>query len=201
MLHHCGELVLRSKKKVEQHEESLNSDQSTESKPSAAVEKKEGSEEKQRREEPVSLAPDEDDDQVVCSVKPEEIPEGPSHKYLSRVSKVCPDEKETDRGGSGRKYDALGRKVIGRGNLRYSGKSRSRSSTPVLWRMALRERSRRMRGGRNGGGQENSGVGDNEEKQRDLSSPPRSGHQRSLNRLSQSKAVRNVSHDRDDDDF
>jgi len=101
----------------------------------------------------------EEDDQYFCSIKADEVPQIPENKFLLRrapepaapkneqeSTKPKQDEKEHDRNrdrGEHRNYkDAVGRKVKGRGALRYNGRSRSRSRTPPHWRRANEDRQR-----------------------------------------------------------
>ena len=50
------------------------------------------------------------------------------------------NERDRDRAEEKKYKDAVGRKVKGRGALRYNGRSRSRSRTPPHWRRANEQR-------------------------------------------------------------
>ncbi|CAF1278531.1 unnamed protein product, partial [Rotaria sordida] len=80
----------------------------------------------------------------------EEIPEIPAHKFLMRptlndnnnnnnneISNTRPTNYR-----SSKKIDSSGRPVKGRGFMRYTGKSHSRSRTPPHWRLAVEDRKR-----------------------------------------------------------
>lgn len=77
-----------------------------------------------------------------CTVRPEEVPPVPENKFLKRrtdgPANILVERKRSKSRESHR--DAAGRKVKGRGVLRYSGKNRSRSRTPPLWRRVANER-------------------------------------------------------------
>ncbi|CAF0762184.1 unnamed protein product [Didymodactylos carnosus] len=96
-------------------------------------------------------------------IDPEEVPEIPTQKFLLRNVGDGPaqqqDQSDQDKQTSYndtnqrqtrtqrydryyQKKDANGRPVKGRGNLRYTGRSHSRSITPPHWRSALRDRVR-----------------------------------------------------------
>ena len=101
--------------------------------------------------------PEEIEADYFCSIKPDEVPPIPENKFLMRGApestaskkeqETKPDEKQNDHRDRDRaeqkKYkDAVGRKVKGRGALRYNGRSRSRSRTPPHWRRANEDRQR-----------------------------------------------------------
>lgn len=82
------------------------------------------------------------DEVEFCSVRPEEVPPVPENKFLKRrTDGPTNGQMERKRSRSRESYrDAAGRKVKGRGVLRYTGRSRSRSRTPPLWRRVAHER-------------------------------------------------------------
>lgn len=88
------------------------------------------------------VAKSNEQDVEFCTVRPEEVPPVPENKFLKRrtdgPANILVERKRSRSRDSHR--DAAGRKVKGRGILRYSGKNRSRSRTPPLWRRVANER-------------------------------------------------------------
>ena len=85
----------------------------------------------------------------VSQINPEEIPEIPRNRFLYRAAPDAGNDQRVDRRRDGgrrrrisnayvRAYTKSGRKVKGRGSLRYRtpSRSRSRSITPPHWRQA-----------------------------------------------------------------
>ncbi|XP_061432497.1 peptidyl-prolyl cis-trans isomerase G-like [Lethenteron reissneri] len=101
-----------------------------------------------------------ENDAAVPSVRPDEIPTGPSNSFLMRRSPQRTDEQSSTMTNSGAeyprqwnrpKYTRSGRKIKGRGPMRYRTPSRSRSrergsrggmrsDTPPHWRAELQRR-------------------------------------------------------------
>ncbi|XP_075908535.1 peptidyl-prolyl cis-trans isomerase G-like [Petromyzon marinus] len=103
-----------------------------------------------------------ENDGAVSSVRPDEIPTGPSNSFLMRRSPQRTDEQSSTMTNSGAeyprqwnrpKYTRSGRKIKGRGPMRYRTPSRSRSrsrergsrggrrsDTPPHWRAELQRR-------------------------------------------------------------
>ncbi|CAF4792145.1 unnamed protein product, partial [Rotaria sp. Silwood1] len=79
------------------------------------------------------------------TIAPDEIPEIPAHKFLMRPTLNDNNETlntRTTNYRASKKIDSSGRPVKGRGFMRYTGKSRSRSRTPPHWRLAVEDRKR-----------------------------------------------------------
>ncbi|XP_071826120.1 uncharacterized protein [Apostichopus japonicus] len=81
------------------------------------------------------------------TIDPEEIPDIPAHNFLTRV----PIEKKEEPANSGEYRPPMsrsGRKVKGRGNVRYRTptRSHSRSPTPQYWKAEANREAERQRG-------------------------------------------------------
>ncbi|XP_062593249.1 peptidyl-prolyl cis-trans isomerase G-like, partial [Saccostrea cucullata] len=166
----CGELVLQVKakaKKRKKHSESEakssgDSDESSSEMEKTKKKKKKHKKEskkkkhKKRKKEEESAKNEQKEEEITtvfAQIRPDEIPDIPQQKFLSRVNKEEEMEKEKSPPGYGNrrridripygnkpKFTASGRKIKGRGTLRY--RSRSRSETPPHWRQAVETRLR-----------------------------------------------------------
>ncbi|QQP36748.1 Uncharacterized protein FKW44_021939 [Caligus rogercresseyi] len=87
----------------------------------------------------------------VTDIDPDEIPEDPSSRFLSREPPKKRDDDESDRRhhrrrrrspqtveSSSRISEGRSKKIKGRGRLMYRPRSRSRSSTPPHWKNEVR---------------------------------------------------------------
>ena len=144
---HCGELVL-SKKAKKKRKKSVETSES-ESESDEKSKKKKHKKEKKVKEEIVEEAAT-----VWSSISNEEIPEVPTNRFLTRVSsrEEPSNNDQLSHQRSGKQWTSRsGRKIKGRGALRYRTPSRSRSRsrsprrhrfsrsiTPPHWRQAQR---------------------------------------------------------------
>ncbi|XP_045602406.1 peptidyl-prolyl cis-trans isomerase G [Procambarus clarkii] len=166
----CGELVLQrsiklKEKKHKKKKENISSDSDCDSEKKKKKKKKK-KERKQKHKKTESSGEDgevkddisECDDQAkyyshplvsVSVINPDEIPDVPKNRFLYRAGpeKDGDNEGRQERGrersrATVRAYTKSGRKVKGRGSLRYHtpspSRSRSRSRTPPHWRQAQR---------------------------------------------------------------
>nr|XP_053653393.1 LOW QUALITY PROTEIN: peptidyl-prolyl cis-trans isomerase G-like [Cherax quadricarinatus] len=168
----CGELVLqrssklKAEKKHKKKENVASSDSDSDSEKKKKKKKKKKKEKKQKHKKTESSGEEgevkddtsEGGDQAkYCShplvsvsvINPDEIPDVPKNRFLYRAGpeKDGDNEGRQDRGrersrATVRAYTKSGRKVKGRGSLRYHtpspSRSRSRSRTPPHWRQAQR---------------------------------------------------------------
>ncbi|KAL1132535.1 hypothetical protein AAG570_010490 [Ranatra chinensis] len=161
----CGELVLRTKtkqkpKKVSSSEERSDSESDSEVEKKKKKKKKEKKEKKKRSKYVWSESSESDDDSEdedelhplanVTKINPEEIPEDPKSKKEKDEKKDKnklkgkDEQKKRDRRDQRwqpfRGYTRSGKKIKGRGILRYRtpSRSRSRSYTPPHWRQEQR---------------------------------------------------------------
>lgn len=170
----CGELVLqmkskaKKKKKVSESESDSASDSGSESasgsdgkkrkrrkkqKKKDAKRKKKDKKKKKDRDEKDEEASSKEPEitTVFAAIRPDEIPDVPSQKFLMREN---PNKDQEDKGksppgyGQRRPIDRIpyssqvkvtrsGRRIKGRGTVRY--RSRSRSETPPHWRQAMQK--------------------------------------------------------------
>nr|CAB3264346.1 peptidyl-prolyl cis-trans isomerase G-like [Phallusia mammillata] len=162
---HCGELVLASKqKKQKKQKESVSTDDSAQSsaaesdsedeKTKKKKKKRKHKKEKKKHKKKHKKAKESEDEPgeteptPYSSITPEEVPEIPENKFLQRstpheTSDVTPDDRKSRQWTT-----RSGRKIKGRGALRYRTppRSRSRSRSP-RYRGRFGSRSRRDRTG------------------------------------------------------
>lgn len=165
----CGELVPQMKSKGKKRKKVSESESARSSEDDSASEddkkkkkkkhKKDSKKKKKEKKKKRDKSPSSDDGKetkeevttVFGEIRPEEIPEVPSSKFLDRGGPQ-PEQRERSppRFGNRRnlerlpygnrtQYDQKGRKIKGRGTIRYRG-DRSRSETPPHWKQAM-ERS------------------------------------------------------------
>jgi len=133
---HCGELVLASQKKSQSSSAELDSEDEKEKK--KKKKKKHKKEKKKHRKKHKDI---ESNDETIeetaaapCSISAEEVPDIPEHKFLQRASSYNTKVADVENSASLRRRrqwtTKSGRKIKGRGALRYRTPSRSRSRSP-----------------------------------------------------------------------
>ncbi|XP_074592963.1 peptidyl-prolyl cis-trans isomerase 9-like [Brevipalpus obovatus] len=159
VISNCGELVPQIKKTAKKKKKRASSEPGDESPEKSKKSKKKKhrkdkrhkndkgdvSEEKKEDNKPAALETD-----FECSVKPEEIPEIPTNKFLMRGAKEPENDdskkenqenlSKAEKIRSSTRVTRSGRKIRGRGFRRYRtpspGDRRARSETPPHWRYA-----------------------------------------------------------------
>jgi len=156
---HCGELIAKKENKkrknksiendfADEKDDISSSDNDTavkkKKKKKSKKEKKNKKHKKEKKNKKREISADEEEDdsekkEAFCSIKPDEVPEVPTSRFLSRVSDNNVSSRSdtnyaSERSGytsSGKQWTTRsGRKIKGRGAMRYRTPSKSRSRSP-----------------------------------------------------------------------
>lgn len=130
---HCGELVL-SKKAKKKRKKSIESEESS----GSDEENDEKSRKKKHKKDKKKKEVVEETATVWSSIAAEEVPEVPTNRFLTRVnSRDEASNNDLSHQRSGKQWTSRsGRKIKGRGALRYRTPSRSRSRSPIRRRFS-----------------------------------------------------------------
>ncbi|XP_015915215.2 peptidyl-prolyl cis-trans isomerase G [Parasteatoda tepidariorum] len=144
----CGELVRKAKQKEKRRrsvESSASEAESEERRSRKKKKEKHKKHKKEKKELKSSNAPFKESEDTGCMVDPEEIPEVPANNFLLRRTSPLGDSNRRPNQRDSVNYmrpsrSRSGRKIKGRGFMRYRtpsrSTSRSGSETPPHWKMA-----------------------------------------------------------------